>query len=214
VAGKAGKAAGKRAATRLADARARMYHDLIFESAEHVFGAKGFDGATMQEIAEEGGVSLKTLYATYQSKRDLFAQIMYDRASDFMAAMRAALAGDDGPLARVGRGVSAYSEFLFDHEDWLRIHLRTRIAWAFRPADEATALQWRQGHEDFARVLSEGIELGVFYAGDAEEMAILAQAIMQVQVARAVERGEQDPAAVADAIMLQLRRLLCREVCE
>jgi AcrR family transcriptional regulator len=203
--------AKRKAATKLADARSRMYRDLIFESAEVVFGGKGYDGATMQDIADESGVSLKTLYATYASKHDLYAQIMTDRTTAFMAATRLALEGnDDPPLERLTRGVRAYAAFLFDHEDWLRIHMRTRVAWAFRPADEETASWWKQGHDDYARVLQEGMDRGDFYSGDPEELAIVQQTIMQVHVARAVERGDDDPDAVAAAIMVQIRRLICR----
>ena len=201
--------ARKRAASKLADARAQMYHDLIFASAEVVFGKKGYDGATMQQIADASGVSLKTLYATYESKRDLYNQIMIDRATAFAEVTRDALVGEDDPLSRIARGVSAYAGFLFEHEDWLRIHLRTRVAWAFRPADEEVAVWWKQGHEEYARVLGQGMDAGLFYAGDPTETAVMLQTIMQVHVARAVERGETDPASVSSAIMVQLRRLVC-----
>jgi AcrR family transcriptional regulator len=200
----------KKAASKVADARARMYHDLIFVSAEVVFGERGYDGATMQEIADACGVSLKTLYATYASKRDLYNQIMIDRATAFVQAMRGALVGEDDPLSRIHRGVAAYVAFLFDHEDWLRIHLRTRVAWAFRPADENVAIWWKEGHEEYARVLSQGMQAGLFYEGDPTDTAITLQTLMQVHVARAVERGESDPEAVSNAIMVQVGRLLCR----
>ncbi len=199
----------KKTTSRLADARARMYHELIFESAECAFGRKGYEGTTMQDIADEAGISLKTLYATYESKRELFGDIMHARAGAFIAATAAAMEGARDPLERIERGVAAYVAFLFEHENWLRIHLRTRVAWSFRPADEEAAAAWQQGHDDYASALAEGIEQGVFFDGDPSEMSIMTQAIMQVQVARAVERGLTDPSVVADAIMLQLRRLLC-----
>ena len=67
--------------SRLEQARQRMYHDLIFESAEHVFAEKGFDDAIMQEIAAEAGVSLKTLYATFPGKRELYDEIQAVRTT-------------------------------------------------------------------------------------------------------------------------------------
>jgi len=203
------KKGAKKAAKRLADARARMYHDLIFESAEGLFGRKSYDGATMQDIADEAGVSLKTLYATYKSKEDLYAQIMRERASGFVAAMRAALEGASEPVERMTRIVGAYAAFLVEHDDWMRIHLHTRAAWAFRPADVEVAVSWQESREAYARVLSEGIEAGVFYAGDPEEMAVMMQTLMQVQMARAMERGDSDPERIAESMLVHLRRLLC-----
>jgi AcrR family transcriptional regulator len=186
-----------------------MYHDLIFESAESVFGRKGYDGATMQDIADEAGVSLKTLYATFQNKQDLYAQIMRDRASSFVAAMHVAMEGDDDPEAQISRIVSAYVAFLMEHEDWLRIHLHTRVAWAFRPADEEVAVSWAESRDAYSRVLERGMERGLFYRGDPEELAVMMQTLMQVQMSRALERGEANASEVADGIMLHLRRLLC-----
>ena len=125
----------KKKASRLADARARMYYDLIFEASEAVFGRKGYEGATMQEIADEAGVSLKTLYATYESKQNLYAQIRRERVGAFVAAMREAIESVDDPRDQIRALVETYPAFLLEREDWLRIHLRTWTAWAMRPAD-------------------------------------------------------------------------------
>lgn len=199
----------KKAATRLADARARMYRDLIFEASEGVFGRKGYEGATMQEIADEAGVSLKTLYATYESKQSLYAQIRRARADAFVAAMREAIEGVDDPRDQIRALVETYPAFLLEHEDWLRIHLHTRTSWAIRPADEEVAISWQESRDDFTRVLSEGMAIGVFYQGDPEEMSVVIQTVMQIHMTRAVERGEEDPRVLADAMMVHVDRLLC-----
>ena len=199
----------KKKAARLADARARMYYDLIFEASEAVFGRKGYEGATMQEIADEAGVSLKTLYATYESKQNLYAQIRRERVGAFVVAMREAIESVDDPRDQIRALVETYPAFLLEREDWLRIHLRTRTAWAMRPADEEVAISWQESRDDFTRVLSEGMARGVFYEGDPEEMSVVIQTVMQIHMTRAVERGEQDPRALADAMMVHVDRLLC-----
>lgn len=198
----------KKAARRLADARARMYHDLIFEAAECVFGRNGYDRASMQEIAEEAGVSLKTVYATFESKQELFGDISEVRATAFYAAIAEALDGDDDPRERLARATLAYSTFLFEHENWLRIHLHGRIAWAFRPKDPKIAARWDLGRETFSKLLRDGMERGVFHAGDPDELALLVQTIMQVVVGRALLAGEAQSEVVAGQILLQIGRLL------
>ena len=200
---------GKKKASRLADARARMYYDLIFEASEAVFGRKGYEGATMQEIADEAGVSLKTLYATYESKQNLYAQIRRERVGAFVAAMREAIESVDDPRDQIRALVETYPAFLLEREDWLRIHLRTWAAWGMRPADQEVAISWQESRDDFTRVLSEGMARGVFYEGDPEEMSVVIQTVMQIHMTRAVERGEQDPRALADAMMVHIDRLLC-----
>jgi AcrR family transcriptional regulator len=194
--------------SRLEDARARMYHDLLFESAEAIFGAKGYGGATMQDIAAEAGVSLKTLYATYPSKQELYDEVMRVRAAEFLEQTGEAMAGVEDPLERVRQGIIAYVGFLLEHEDWLKIHLRDRIAWSMEPKGQDAAAAWSEGLDDYAKVIADGQQQRVFCDGDPLELAVLTQAVMQVQMARAIDQRQRDPAAVVDSILTHVWRLL------
>lgn len=200
----------KQGTTRLEDARARMYRDLIFESAECVFGERGFDGATMQEIAGEAGVSLKTVYATYPGKRELFDAIMHERGAGLYAHVRDAVTGAQGagPVAQLEALATAFVEFLFDHREWLFIHLRSRIAWSMQPSGDVAADLWRKGLEDFERMIGDGIDQGVFAPGDAHELAVLVSTLMKVEVTFAADRGDVEAGPVAARTFAHLMRLL------
>ena len=200
----------KPASSRLEDARARMYRDLIFESAECVFGERGFDGATMQDIAGEAGVSLKTVYATYPGKQELFDAILHERGSALYAHVREAQqrASEQGPPAALAAMIRAFVEYLFDHRDWLAIHLRSRIAWSVQPSHETAAGLWRQGIADIERLISAGIASGHFAEGDAAELAVIVTTLMKVEVTIAIDRGETEAAPVVARTTVLLRRLL------
>ena len=120
----------KTAKTPVEDARARMYRELLFATGEAEFGANGFTGTTMQQIASAAGVSIKTLYAYYPSKTALYEEVMQVRASAFVEAVSRGLESADDPVERIEGGVRAYVEFLFEHEQWLQIHLRDRVSWS------------------------------------------------------------------------------------
>ena len=195
--------------SRLDDARARMYHDLIFESAEAVLGAKGFDSATMQDIANEAGVSLKTLYAYFPGKNELYHQIMQERGAAFMVSIREAVGAAESPLARLEALVQAYVSFLLGHRDWLNIHLEERIGWALRPSKDYAAAYWEDGMAFQADVLREGMEQGVFFSADPMELAAMVHGNLQVMVAQAVNRGEENPEEIAATMLVWIRRLLC-----
>jgi AcrR family transcriptional regulator len=199
----------KQAAQRLTDARVRMYRELIFESAECVFGRNGYDGSTMNEIADEAGVSLKTLYATYESKQDLYDRIMRLRAEGFVQRMGAAVSGVEDPIARIERLVAEYVNYLFENEDWLRIHLHARIAWAFRPNDDEVAVSWSTVKDIHGAAIQDGMISGQIYSGDVEEMTIMMQSIMQLQMSMAIDREQKDPEAVVASMLVHIRRLLC-----
>ncbi|ANF81904.1 hypothetical protein A3K93_06670 [Acinetobacter sp. NCu2D-2] len=48
----------------------------IFNSAEKLFGEKGFEHVTMSEIAQAAGMSKKTLYVHFSDKRELLKSLV------------------------------------------------------------------------------------------------------------------------------------------
>ena len=52
----------------------------ILEAAKRVFHAKGYDGARMQEIADEAGVNKSLVHYYYRNKDNLF-QAVFDYRS-------------------------------------------------------------------------------------------------------------------------------------
>lgn len=198
------------AATRLDDARSRMYRDLIFEAAEFVFGQKGFDGATMQEIASEAGVSLKTVYVSFPGKSDIYREIMKVRGQAMSEAVVAARKTAGSPMEKLERGTRAFVQFLFEHTDWLRIHVRSRLSWAVQPQEETVAKLWQEGLDGYAEILRDGIACGDFCDEDPVELAVLVQALTKVQVSQALESGEGDAERVADRLVQRLFRLVCK----
>ena len=163
----------------------------------------------MQEIASEAGISLKTLYAAFPGKHELYEEIQRVRGRAFMDRVAAAVDPEADPVERLGQAVAAYVDFLFEHRDWLRIHLQTRVSWGLRPTDGYAADYWEEGLSGFTSILQSGQQQGLFYPADSKSAAAIVQAIMQVQVAQAITRDETDASTTAHELMLQLRRLLC-----
>jgi AcrR family transcriptional regulator len=185
-----------------------MYHDLVFESAECVFGDKGFDHATMQDVAHEAGISLKTLYTYFAGKQEIYAEIQRVRGASFVEFVLARTALGSEPLERLALWVRAYVDFLFAHRDWLHIHLQIGTSWGLRPTEEGAAEYWQQGLEGVGGILASGMQAGLFHETDSNRLAAIVLAVMQVQVAQAVEAAESDAEQVAAEIMVQLERLL------
>jgi AcrR family transcriptional regulator len=195
--------------SRLESARERMYRELVFESAEHVFARKGFEDASMQEIAAEAGISLKTLYANTPGKNELYAEIQAVRTREFVDLVAVSMQAGESAADALARGVRAYVHFLVRHPDFMRIHLREGRAWALRPAGGEAEQGWLRGVGNFAEVIRRGIQEGRFYDGDPETMAMMGIAVLQVLLARHV--GELDAAheeALVEEMLLQLRRML------
>lgn len=66
----------KRLTREQAKARTR---ERLLESASRIFIAKGFAGASVEEIAESAGFSIGALYSNFDSKEQLFLELMSAR---------------------------------------------------------------------------------------------------------------------------------------
>ena len=198
------------ARSRLELARERMYRDLVFESAEHVIAERGLEATTMQEIAGEAGISLRTLYAAFPSKEELVAEVQRVRGEGIVARIAEGIDGaDDGPLARLAGGVRGYVDFLLAHPSFLRIHLREGRAWGLEPLG-GDAEGWHTGLGRFAEILRAGMEQGLFHEGDPDFLAMLGAAVMQVHMAHIARAKPQDAEALTNEILVQLHRLFCK----
>ena len=199
----------KKKNSNLEAARSRMYHDLIFECAERVFAEKGFDECTMQDVAAEAGISLKTLYATFPGKNEIYAEIQAVRGMAFLERVRSANEG--GALEKFEAGLRAFVSFLIDHDAYRKILLREGQAWGLDPAAENTREYWRAGVAHVAAVLRQGMDEGVFHEGDPELLAASVFAVMQVQLAGRLFRAGNQPDVdeIARGTLQILRRMLC-----
>jgi AcrR family transcriptional regulator len=64
-----------------AEAKART-RELLLEAAARTFAAKGFAGASVDEIAQAAGYTVGALYSNFGSKERLFVELMRSRAGD------------------------------------------------------------------------------------------------------------------------------------
>ncbi|MDI7860430.1 TetR/AcrR family transcriptional regulator [Rhizobiaceae bacterium n13] len=67
----------------------------ILDGARRVFLRDGFDGASMNEITREAGVSKGTIYVYFDSKEDLFAALIDRQRSRVVETVRNALHNHD-----------------------------------------------------------------------------------------------------------------------
>ena len=64
---------------------------LVLEAARRVFLARGYQGATLEQIADEAGFSKGVVYSQFKNKADLFLALLEDRIAE-RAAQNARLA--------------------------------------------------------------------------------------------------------------------------
>lgn len=90
-----------------------LRHDHLLTSAHLTFLTNGFEGTSMQRVAERAGVTKPVLYAFFGSKEELFAAVI-DRIGEEMSE-RLQVATDDPTASRLGPGIRSYLADIQEH---------------------------------------------------------------------------------------------------
>jgi len=92
---------GNNTRTRLtrAESQARTRAALL-DAAERVFVARGFHGASIELITEDAGYSRGAFYSNFQTKEQLFAELLQDRIYTRYREMAATPPGQGQPSSR------------------------------------------------------------------------------------------------------------------
>jgi AcrR family transcriptional regulator len=84
----------------------------LLDCALGVFAARGFHGASMNDIAEAAGVTKPVLYQHFDSKRKLFVELLRDVGSQLGMLIAEATGRVDGPREKVELGFAAYFRWI------------------------------------------------------------------------------------------------------
>ena len=91
--------------------------DLILESAAQVFCQKGYNGASMADIADAVGLQKATLYHHFGSKQEILAELL-DRAMAIVTGnMAQVLQMDSAPDEKLKSAMRTYLQVLCEQPD-------------------------------------------------------------------------------------------------
>lgn len=84
-------------------------------TATSVFAERGYHDASMNDIAEAAGVTKPVLYQHFQSKRELYLEVLADAGQQLQTTIGAAIEAADGPRQQIESGFGAYFRWVFAH---------------------------------------------------------------------------------------------------
>lgn len=103
------------------DRERKLHEEEIIASAAAVFGAKGFDGASMDEIAARADFTKRTVYLYFDTKEDLFFAAALRAFRTLHAALKGAAKEDASGYERLLGGCRAYYRFFRDDPENMRL---------------------------------------------------------------------------------------------
>jgi AcrR family transcriptional regulator len=188
-----------RAAAALRSRRREAVAEVFVDAAEEVIGAKGFERATMQDVARAAGCAAGTLYLYFKSKEDLFSAMVSKHVNVLSASHRRAFAEAPDAVSALRTTLTTFLAYFNQHRTFFRIFYtagpggRAHIPSNLRgDALEGYLATKRGAIASFRRSSKKGL---VRADVPPEELVEFVDAVLVVTLARWSTTGEPPPPA-------------------
>ncbi len=98
--------------------------EVIVATATEVFAERGYDGASIDEIARRSGVSAPVVYDHFASKQDLYQRLLERTRDELLEVWREHLFTDEPAEVRFPRAIAAWAAYVETHHDGTRMYFR------------------------------------------------------------------------------------------
>jgi AcrR family transcriptional regulator len=187
----------------------------ILEIARRLFFAEGFAAANLDDVAKRAGIAKGTIYRYFESKAELYVEVLAQNSDQFVERMRSVLDPSLEPPDQIRALGRFYLRHYSENPEYFRIFwaLENQRLIGELPkglVDEIVEL-WRRCLEILAQVIEQGVARGHFAPCDAWETAnvlwIVANGIIQTEIdpRRRLLRGRPLEQTFADAVETLLR---------
>jgi AcrR family transcriptional regulator len=95
--------------------------DQLLLVARKIFAERGFQATTMDDIAKEAGFTKPILYQYFESKTELYREIVNQTAETLLTSLRSAVAEVESPRAKIEVAFRVYFEMVVEETDAFRI---------------------------------------------------------------------------------------------
>nr|BAH90481.1 TetR family transcriptional regulator [uncultured bacterium] len=133
----------------------------VFDAAARVFAARGYHGASTQDIADRLGMRQASLYYYFHSKEAALEAVCAQGAAGYVEAAEAIAATDQNAEKRIALLLEAHISPLTDRSDYTLTFLNER-KWLPKESRRRVSQLASKIEEVFERVIREGVENGEF----------------------------------------------------
>lgn len=134
---------------------------LIFAAAAAEFSREGYDGASVDRIAQAAGLTKAMVYYHFDGKLALYRAVVRDMLAAFGAAASAIAAGSDAPPRKVERFIETLA-LLRDERPWFPPLMLREMASGAPRLDAETLAHMKIVLGAFSAILDAGVRARVF----------------------------------------------------
>lgn len=176
----------------------------IVNAGIRIFSRKGFNRCSVEDILQEAHVARATFYSYFDSKKDLFLELvdtilnsMFEIAAGELADMPNTL---DELREKTKNAFIRLYEFFSENLEFSAIYIQEVMG--MNPEIDYRIVEWQQRVDDLVKMLiNRGIEMGMFRPMDVEVVAtMVAGAPQHLGLHLFLYKKEVDVPRVAEAI--------------
>ena len=169
----------------------------ILRSAERIFVAEGYEGATIRKIADEVGVSSTCLYMHFRDKDEIAGAVAFGIAREVVRQLDEAMTDVDDAVERTSMATRRFIDLACSEPDWGGALFRA--VWLFRDLRESVVGYLRA---DLRRGVSQGA-----FTTEIDDVLIDTFASMMMGALFGRLHGTFSPGSGSRVAELQLRML-------
>ncbi len=164
----------------------------ILEAARKLFLERGFEAANLDEVAQRAGVAKGTIYRYFDSKAELYVEVLVWNADAFVERMRHTLDPSLSPQEQVLQTGRFYVRHYAEHPEYFRIFWAVEnqrmIGELPEPLLEVVWDLWKRGLAIAVEIIENGVKAGAFRPCDPWQTASLLWVL-----ANGLIQSESDP---------------------
>lgn len=184
--------------TRRLTARGKERRAQLLAYATQRFAADGYHPTSVADIVDGMGVGKGVFYWYFDSKQELFIEILRSAQTDLRRRQHGAIEGVDDPVRRLELGIRAAVLWMAEHPDLRRLFEFARTEGSF-----ARAMRAGQSVlvSDATTHLSEAIECGAIPDRDPEALAHAILGVSNQLTTTYIDSSDRTHEEVADLVV-------------
>ena len=167
----------------------------ILHIAETVFSEKGYHKATVREIAKRAEFATATIYKFFKNKEDLYAQMILDKAHEFVAFVKSEVAKETTILMKVEKSIEAKISFFLANVPFVRIYFVERRSPGFSihaSMDKRISKEYEDLTQFVAHLFAKGTQQKVFIKVDPYDLALALDGLTNAFLFSWLESGDEN----------------------
>lgn len=125
----------------------------ILDAARRVISRRGLSGTTMEQVAEEAGISKATIYLYFKNKEALYSHCVLDGFDLILEKMRESAEGVKDPMDRLRVLLAAQVAAIENDRDFFRVFMTERMG-QFLDQTTEFGQEFAKRHEAYTALIS------------------------------------------------------------